>query len=310
MHGAAETKAPARRARQSRIDGVLLIDKPVGPSSQQVVGHLKRLFNAEKVGHGGTLDPLASGLLVVGFGEATKFLQRHLTGDKCYVASLTFGARTTTGDAEGEVVEKSENVPSAQLLNDVLPHFLGEISQQPPIFSALKVNGKPAYARARAGETVELAPRNVRIERIALLHFSDGVAQIEVACGPGTYIRTLGEDIARACGSVGHLSALRRTGARDFRIEDAATIETLAAQDAMDRLEMLKPPDALLADVPIIALSDEQCAHLNCGRTVAAAQDDANLIARAYHHERFCGLVRSDRGTLYVERWLASSASH
>ncbi len=294
------------RAPRQEISGVLLIDKPVGPSSQQIVGHVKRLYNAAKVGHGGTLDPLASGLLIVGFGEATKFLQRHLDGDKRYLARAYFGAQTTTGDAEGEVIATNTSIPAAQLLRSTLMQFVGSITQTPPQFSALKVNGRSAYDYARAGEQVVLAARTITIHALSLGDFSGNEAWIEVHCSKGTYVRTLIEDIAKACGAVAHLTALRRTQSQHMLLKNAFDIDVVAQMSAQQRLDTLLSPDALLGDSARLNLLPEEALLLSRGQSLPGREDVADGIYPAYCEERFLGLVKANAGCLTVSRWLST----
>ena len=294
---------PTKPSRK-KVDGVLFVDKPVGPSSQQVVGTLKRMFNAEKVGHGGTLDPLASGLLIIGFGEATKFLQRHLDGDKRYLATLRFGVKTSTGDAEGEIIARSEIVPSAAEFASVCAQFVGEIEQLPPQYSALKIAGKPAYAYARAGEHAPLQVRRVRIEKISVVSCADGVAQIEVACGKGTYIRTLVEDIAQKAGSVASVTGLRRLASGLLDVSEAHTLEKLSQKCDVDRANSLLSPHALIADIPTLHLSSESVHALASGKRVP--HEAASGQYAVMHKIVFCGLAIADGTSLRVLRWLAT----
>jgi tRNA pseudouridine55 synthase len=226
------------------IDGALLLDKAVGMTSNAALQRAKRLFGAQKAGHAGTLDPLASGLLLVLFGEATKFAGPMLDADKEYLATLKLGERTATGDAEGEVLERRPVEVSPDQLHRVLERFRGEIEQVPPMHSALKHEGTPLYRLARKGQAVERAARRVRILQLELLRQQGPRVDIRVVCSKGTYIRVLGEDIGEALGCGAHLSALRRTGSGRFRVEQAATLEALEGPDAQCRLL----PLALLVD--------------------------------------------------------------
>src|SRR5262249_44748996 len=205
------------RARGQRGGGWVVRDKPLGMGSTQAVGKVRWLFQAEKAGHGGTLDPLATGVLPIALGEATKTVPFVMDGRKEYRFTLRFGEARSTEDAEGAVTANSDVRPSDEAIRAALPRFLGTIEQMPPAFSALKIDGKRAYDLARAGETVELKPRQVTIERLEFLARPDvDHADFVVACGKGTYIRSLGRDLALALGTVGHLSALRRTVAGPF----------------------------------------------------------------------------------------------
>lgn len=228
MHTLTSPKPP-----YTPLDGILLIDKPIGPSSAGVVGNIKWVLRQNgapknvKVGHGGTLDPFASGLLPIGVGKGTKALEGLLKGDKAYTFTLQFGAATTTQDHLGEVTATSAHRPTEAELLAVLPRFMGKILQTPPAFSALKVGGKRAYALARAGEVVELAPRTIHIHALELLEFTGDSAVFTATVGKGTYIRTLGTDLATALGTVGHLTALRRTQHGVFHLKNALHLPEL-----------------------------------------------------------------------------------
>src|ERR1700674_70194 len=211
----------ARRKKGKAIHGWLVLDKPAGMTSTQAVGAVRRLFGARKAGHGGTLDPLASGVLPIALGEATKTVPFVMDGRKEYRFTLRFGEARATEDAEGEVIATSDLRPTDEAIRSALPAFVGDIEQVPPAFSALKIEGKRAYDLARAGEPVDLKPRRVLIERLALLGRPDtDHADFVVSCGKGTYIRSLGRDLELSLGTVGHLSALRRTAVGPLR-EDA-----------------------------------------------------------------------------------------
>ncbi len=222
------------------IHGVLLLDKPVGDSSHRALYRAKRILDAKKAGHTGTLDPFATGLLVCCFGHATKISTMMLNADKRYVATLSFGSETDSGDLTGQVVSQVDLLPElseSQLLN-VLSQFQGDIQQIPPMFSALKKNGKKLYEYARQGIEVERAPRTVTIHDIQLLEWSQTGCVIDVACSKGTYIRTLAQDIGRTLGCYAHLTQLRRTSVTPFNIQNALTLEQLEVMD--------NPVDALM----------------------------------------------------------------
>lgn len=240
-----------------RVDGVLLLDKPVGMSSNDALQKARRLFSAAKGGHTGTLDPLASGLLPLCFGEATKFSADLLDADKTYVATLGLGVRTESGDAEGAVIATRPVCCDQAALENVLMRFVGEIDQVPPMTSALKRDGKPLYELARQGITVERDARRVRIHAIRLLSFAGDCAEIEVRCSKGTYIRVLGDDIGEALGCGAHLSALRRTGVADLKLAGAHTLAALEAMSEEARAQQLAPVDALLQSLPRVDLTGE-----------------------------------------------------
>lgn len=278
-----------RRARRA-VDGVLLLDKPLGLSSNNALQRVKRLYNAERAGHSGTLDPLATGLLPILLGEATKFGGGLLDSDKRYLAHVVFGVRTTTGDAEGEVIATAPVDVSRATLEAVLERFRGAITQVPPMYSALKRDGKPLYEYARAGETIERAPRQVTIHALRLESFDGRVAVLDVECSKGTYIRTLGEDIGDALGCGAHLGALRRTGAGRFGIDDIITLEALESMTDAQRDARLLPVDAPLADLPSIVLDTDAAARFGHGRIIAGAWPTAGRV-RVYDPDgRFLGV--------------------
>lgn len=233
------------------VNGVLLLDKPRAITSQQALARVRRRLRAAKAGHGGTLDPLAEGLLVLCFGAATKFAQRHLDADKRYLATLRLGVRTRTDDAEGEVIETrpTAGIDAAAVLA-VLPQFIGRIGQVPPLHSALKKDGKPLYAYARAGQALDVPARRVRIDAIDLLSFQGDTLILDVRCGKGTYIRSLARDIGTALGCGAHLAALRRTASGGFDVAQAMSLDRAEALAPEDLRAALLPPDALLAGLP------------------------------------------------------------
>ena len=251
-------------------DGALLLDKALGASSNRALQEAKRLFGAAKAGHAGTLDPLASGLLVVLFGEATKLAGTLLEDDKEYEATLKLGERTATGDAEGEVVETGAGDASAAALEAALRRFTGDIVQVPPMHSALKRGGVPLYALARRGETVERAPRTVRIAAIDNLGFQPPFLRLRIRCSKGTYIRTLAEDLGAALGTCAHLTALRRTASGRFRVEQAATLEDLTRLPAAERSRRLIGLPALFGVLPRADLDPGQAARFRNGQTLKA----------------------------------------
>ncbi|MFZ9480023.1 MAG: tRNA pseudouridine(55) synthase TruB [Burkholderiaceae bacterium] len=242
------------------IDGVLLLDKPVGPSSTRVLGHVKHLLNAAKAGHGGTLDPMASGLLPLMFGEATKYAAHGLDADKTYEAQIVLGSRTTTADREGEVIAQAA-VPdtlSREQINAVLAQFMGPQDQVPPMHSALKKDGRALYAYARTGQTVERAPRRIIIHAIALTEWASPLIGIRVGCSKGTYIRTLAEDIGQALGLPAHLHSLRRVAVGDLQAHDMVALSAIEQADPSDREAFLKPVDWLIRDWPAVVLDRPQ----------------------------------------------------
>ena len=250
------------------MDAALLLDKPVGISSNAALQQSKRLLNARKAGHAGTLDPLASGLLVVLFGEATKFAGPALDADKEYLATLKLGEKTSTGDAEGRVIETGPVAVAEREIVAVLERFKGAIEQIPPMHSALKRGGVPLYELARKGQSVSREARRVRIEALELLRFAAPFVELRVRCSKGTYVRTLAEDIGTALGTCAHLAALRRTGSGRFRVEDAVTLEALAALPPARRARHLQPLDALIGDLPRAELDRAQEARFRNGQSL------------------------------------------
>lgn len=254
-----------------RLDGVLLLDKPVGPSSSAVLQAVKRLLEAEKAGHAGTLDPLASGLLPLLFGEATKFAQFGLDSIKEYRAQVRLGVSTDTGDAEGQVLERRPAEVAETGLERALARFRGAIEQVPPMYSALKHGGRPLYALARAGQTVERAARHVMVHELELLEHAGDVLHLRIKCSKGTYVRQLAVDLGLALGTVAHLEGLRRTAVGGFRLAQAVTLDDLQALGEGARRAWLLPPDSLLGDLPRLDLPDELAQRFLNGQAVALA---------------------------------------
>ena len=261
---------PRTRRIRRRVDGVLLLDKPSGLSSNAALQRARRAFDAEKAGHTGTLDPLASGLLPLCFGEATKFAQFLLDATKRYTATVRFGVTTTTGDAEGEVLEMRPVALARSDVEAVLPDFTGRLSQVPPAFSALKFEGRSHYEYARAGIDVPRPPRDIEILELSLLAWNAPDAVLDVTCSKGTYIRVLAEDIGRALGCGAHLAGLRRTATGGFGIADAVPLERLEAMSAAERDATLLPAAALLRDLPSLRLSAPDAARFRQGGAVLA----------------------------------------
>lgn len=255
--------------RRRKLDGVLLLDKPVGPSSSAALQAVKRLLNAEKAGHAGTLDPLASGLLPLLFGEATKFAQFGLDSIKEYLARIRLGVLTDTGDAEGNVLERRPVDVDAGGVARALARFRGAIEQVPPMYSALKHGGQPLYALARAGQTVERAARQITVHELELLEWTGDLLHLRVRCSKGTYVRQLAVDIAAALGTVAHLEALRRTAVAGFRLDRAVTLDDLQALGEEARVAWLLPADSLLEDLPRLDLAAAPSQRFLNGQAVA-----------------------------------------
>ncbi|MEM7223464.1 MAG: tRNA pseudouridine(55) synthase TruB [Pseudomonadota bacterium] len=267
----------ARRKKGKLINGWLVLDKPSGPTSTAVVNRARRALDARKAGHGGTLDPLATGVLPVALGEATKTVAYAMTGTKTYSFTLRWGQGTRTDDSEGDVIAESDRRPTGPEIAAVLPRFQGQIQQVPPIFSAIKVDGQRAYDLAREEAEFELAGRPVWIEAIELAGQPDqDHATFSVTCGKGAYMRSLARDIGVALDCPAHIVALRRTRVGPFREEHAISLESLEAlgHSAAAVAESLLPVETALDDIPALALTETEANRLRCGQAVS-------LVARA-----------------------------
>ncbi len=271
-----------RRRKGLKIDGVVLLDKPVGLSSNAALQKVRRALNAQKAGHTGTLDPLASGLLPLCFGNATKFSADLLHAEKEYETTIRFGVKTTTGDAEGEVVSEREPTFDYQTFSEVLENFRGEIEQVPPMYSALKKDGVPLYKLARKGEEIERKPRKVVISTLDVLDFNPPEATLVVRCSKGTYIRVLGEDIGEALGCGAHLKSLRRTAVGDLRISESVTLADFEAMSEEERLKVLLPPDRLLSTLVRIDLDEAQTERFSHGGKVFVDESGPEEKVRVY----------------------------
>jgi tRNA pseudouridine55 synthase len=291
---------------KNKVDGWVVLDKPLGLGSTQAVGKVRWLFAAEKAGHGGTLDPLATGVLPIALGEATKTVPFIMDGHKEYRFTLRFGEARATDDGEGDVTATSDVRPIDEAIRTALGRFIGDIEQMPPAFSALKIGGQRAYDLARAGEPVELKPRTVTIDRLELLARPDADhADFVVGCGKGTYIRSLGRDLARALGTVGHLSALRRTAVGPFREEAAISLPKLEALGHIPPLlGALVPVATALDDIPALALTGTQADRLRHGQPVLLTRDapPSGTLVRAETGSKLVALVRSDGAALQPVR--------
>ena len=254
------------------LHGWIILDKPVGLGSTQAVGAVKRLLREAgepktKVGHGGTLDPLASGVLPIALGEATKLAGRMLDATKAYDFTIRFGEQTDTLDTEGAIVATSDNLPSAAEIAAILPRFTGPISQVPPAYSALKIDGKPAYARARAGEELEMKARKVTVHALDLTESEGNSATLSATVSKGTYIRSLARDIAQALGTVGHVTFLRRTKAGPFGLESAISLDFLESAAKARSLDgAVMPLNAALDDIPALPVTPDQARLLRHGQ--------------------------------------------
>ncbi len=291
------------------VDGVLLLDKPVGLSSNDALIKTKRFMNAKKAGHTGTLDPFATGLLPLCFGEATKFSQDLLEADKTYDTTVHLGISTNTGDTEGEAIATREVKVTIEQIEAVLAQFRGPILQVPPMYSALKRDGKAYYEYAREGITLEREARPVTIHKLDFISYEAPMLKLSVTCSKGTYIRVLGEDIGNALGCGAHLNALRRTQVGALTMDGMVTLEQVAAHPAP--VQLLAPVDALLSTFPAIALGDELAKRFLHGQRLALGKEDVELPAeqgrvRVYHGERLLGTgILGEFSILAPERLIA-----
>jgi tRNA pseudouridine55 synthase len=296
---------PARQPHRA-VHGVLLLDKPVGLTSNHALQSVKRLFRAEKAGHTGTLDPLADGLLPICFGAATKFAQACLDADKRYRATLALGERTASGDRETAVIERRDVVIDRAAIEAVCQHFVGAIDQLPPMHSALKKAGKALYDYARAGVEVERTPRRVTIHQIDIVSWQGAQLVLDVVCSKGTYIRALADDIGQTLGCGAHLAALRRSGAGRLDVRDAVTPEALEALVEAERDALLRPTDCLLADWPAVRLDAGEAGRFLTGlRRRIGGADAAAVRVYGSAPDAFLGSAHITAGELIPDRLLS-----
>lgn len=300
-----------RNRRGQELDGWIVVDKPVGVTSTFVVNKIKRVFNARKAGHSGTLDPLASGILPIAFGKATKTIPYVMDEMKIYHFTLTFGEARETDDAEGAVTQRSNVRPSDLEISEALKAFQGDILQIPPIFSAIHVNGQRAYDLARKGETPNMTPRHAYIDRFQMINRnSPDEAEFEVISGKGVYMRSLARDLAVACGSVGYISRLRRLKVGPFGIDKAISLDKIVETDekAFASTKMILPVETALDDIPALALTTSEVIDLKYGRSIDLSHNEDRFlqkdcaqqhnIIRAMSGEQLVGLCRLDDGWL------------
>ena len=289
------------------VDGVLLLDKPYAMTSNAALQTARRLLNAQKAGHTGTLDPLASGLLALTFGEATKFSADLLHADKTYIAGIKLGQKTTTGDLEGDFLQTRPVRVNRADIEKALDAFRGDILQVPPMFSALKRDGKTLYDLAREGVSIEREARSVRIEKLEILEFADELLTVEVTCSKGTYIRVLAEDIGEALGCGAHLASLRRTKVGALSLEDAVTLQALETMSVDERLATLKPLDALMQTLPEVHLSENDRVRFCHGQRLALGLPSCPRVRVYGPDEQMVGTARvNERGVLEPERLIAN----
>lgn len=290
---------------------MLLLDKPKGLSSNQALQKAKHLYQAAKAGHTGTLDPMATGVLPICFGEATKFSQYLTDADKAYQATLKLGVTTTTGDAEGEVLQNRPVDCDGDRFSQVCEHFVGEIAQTPPMYSALKFQGKPLYEYARAGIEIERPARKIHIQSIQVDAFEQGIAKITVHCSKGTYIRTLAEDIGEQLGCGSHLVGLRRTLSGPFSLSQSLTIEQLVSMNEEQKAKYLLPVDQTVTALPAVTLTQEMVDKIRLGQTIKIQHGlDVALIKLYDEAQCFIGLgAPKHGGAIKPKRLIQTSAS-
>jgi tRNA pseudouridine55 synthase len=270
----------ARTRKGLQVNGWLILDKPQGLNSTKAVSRVKHLFNAQKAGHAGTLDPLATGVLPIALGEATKTVPFVMDGSKAYRFTIVWGAETDTDDADGTATERSDKRPSRTEIEGILPRFTGTISQLPPRYSALKVDGARAYDLARENEAFELQPRDVTVDSLRLVEILDqDRAVLEAECGKGTYVRSLARDLGRVLGTFGHVGALRRTRVGPFDEAEAIPLETLETLGPEGLPGTLLPVETALTEIPSLSLNSSDAARLRLGQAVLLRGRDAPIIS-------------------------------
>ncbi len=310
------TRQRQRKPRGQALDGWLIIDKPSGIGSTDVVTRVKRAFDAQKVGHGGTLDPLATGVLPIAFGAATKTVPYVMDSTKIYSFTLRFGDGRDSDDSDGTTIATSDARPTDAAIEAALPAFRGSIMQVPPIYSAIKIGGERAYDLARAGEIPELAARPARVDEFSLIERPDAdTAIFRVVSGKGVYMRSLARDLARAVGTLGHIAALRRHRVGPFHEADAIPLDSIAgsADTPPPSPELLRPVVTALDDIPALAIHESEAHRLHQGQAISLVDlmgrvpSDANPdggLVRAMAGGRLVGLCRLEAGLCQPERWI------
>lgn len=278
-----------KHKKGNNVNGWLIVDKPQGMGSTQVVNFTRRLFNAKKNGHAGTLDPFATGVLPIAFGEATKLIDFVTDGEKEYEFTIRFGAETNTADCTGTIINSGGKIPSADNIIKILPQFIGEISQTPPIYSAIKINGHRAYNLARQGKQVSIPERHVNIFDLQFLSLKNDCADFWARCSKGTYVRSLGQDIARALDSFGHLSRLRRTKCGFFTISDTILLEKLKNIVYVERT--LLPLETSLRDIAVMAVSEVEASKLKQGQALSPKGREGNFAPSSVAVAVFNGVL-------------------
>ena len=295
-----------KKSLKREIDGVFLLDKPLGFSSNQALKKIQWLFNAKKAGHTGTLDPMATGLLPICLGEATKFSHRLLDAHKSYIATIQLGITTSTGDQEGEVISEKEVVLNEAQLKDTLKKFIGDTTQIPPMYSALKFEGKPLYEYAREGIEIERKSRQIKIFDIKLINIEKSIITIEVLCSKGTYIRTLAEDIGQTMGFGAYLKGLERTQTGIFQLSEALSIEALEAMPMASREKALMPIDVLLEELLSIKLNMAELDAIKKGQSIDFMSKNDKEVRLYSPSGQFVGVGQPDlKGRLFPKRLIA-----
>lgn len=293
----------AKKRKGNPVNGWVILDKPAGLGSTTAVSIVKRIFNAQKAGHAGTLDPAASGVLPIALGEATKTIPYVTDGEKTYAFTVRFGQATDTDDAEGQVIRTTDRIPSADEIRAVLPLFSGEIDQVPPKYSAVHINGQRAYDLARENKEVTLSARRIRIDDLQMLHFfKDGTAEFQVRCSKGTYVRSLARDMAEKLGSLGHVTALRRLKCAKFSDQNAFSLEYLRSiEHSSNWTGVLLPVETVLDDIPALAVTQAQAFKLSNGNFLPVSDfgfvPDADVF-QAKSDNRLIALVRVQDGMI------------
>jgi tRNA pseudouridine55 synthase len=298
------------RRERLKVDGWIILDKPTGITSTHALSIVKRVYAANKAGHAGTLDPLASGILPLAFGEATKTVPYVMDGEKAYRFTVTWGVETNTDDSEGEMINSSAERPTVTQIERILPRFIGVIMQTPPQFSALKVQGERAYDLAREGEVVKLEPREVEITELRLVSTTEDTATFEAECGKGTYVRALARDFGRLLGCFGHITSLRRTKVGPFRETESVTIEDIKqageiGPEASDLRDILQPVERGLVSLPSVTIGSHDAQRLINGQSILMRGRDAPIIlgqAYATHQGKLIALVEGENGELRPQR--------
>jgi tRNA pseudouridine55 synthase len=295
----------AKKRKGNPVNGWVNFNKPRGMTSTQAVGFIRHTFQAQKAGHGGTLDPLATGVLPIALGEATKTMQFSLEGDKTYEFTIAFGSATNTDDSEGEVIKTSDKRPGREALEDLLPQFTGPLEQLPPTFSAIKIGGEAAYKKARKGEEVKVKPRPVIVHKLALLAFDGETAKLMAHVSKGTYVRSLARDIGAALGCYGHVIQLARTQAGPFKLTDAVTKEQLdkCTETGEKPDTFLLPVGTVLDDIPAYVATPQEVVQLKAGKKLKRVHLEPGLRKVVTQRGGVVSLVDVDRaGCLRIVR--------